>query len=1189
MKKKLTFIILLALALVFTACPQTTPASKPSISVFSATPATIDQDAKSSLSWQVSGAETLKLNPGDLDVTGKTTLEITPFATTTYTLTATNNVGNAEAQTTVTVNVPPLEPVVNPEVVPPQPSLPDGEDNPQPVAASRDKNGVQSEFIIGHVLVRPKNDVDLQTFLQRYDGTVISDDSIPEPPANLGITLTPEQRKATEYLVKINLTNVDLAGLKEDAAKVGIGGLLEVSSQEGLLTLAGATDALAEGFSVSPNYLYYSNQTFPTTLLSTEERPINNNDMAPFTDAFTEDLRPGSPKPGYSRFWATGSQSNVTKAWQFVAAYGIQHRAVIAIIDEGFLLDTNGNPLGTDSDFPTIVAQYDFLANDYIADGFGAIGCGRVPNDCVWHGTGAAGVAAGVINNRRGAVGTGGFIADVMLFRRTGTKANHHQAVRTAVLWGADVVSMSYGGPCDEACLGFEYRNVNKTFGVGASTVFVAAAGNTGYDVNLYFDTPCIAEHVICVGALSDEGTTAYNTLPGGWASNVGGSVDIFAPTNIPVMSQPAGTDKNPNGPPTPASLNFGGTSASTPFVAGIAAMMKAVNPTLNSDEVSQILRDTAHEGAPPVTHYIDAYAAVRKAAEDFGGAAIQDRFEPNRLDLPTQLIGAGPWNENDLGLHSNGDLDTFRFSSPQRSSVRIDVTHPETLGTIPWLGLKGEGACGLAVQTGGNALSGGTGYFVSYNIGSGNHVFSLGGGLINAYNLSINLTPQLPLSSDDYETNDSSATAKNLYSTVAGAGGIGLTYKVPKVTIDANLHTSADIDYYLVKGIAGPRGGQTPRLKIYGNESQLTLEVSERATGTTLNGSPKTSQKCDGSELQFDLENGKEYLVKVSGSTGRYTLSNGYFVEVRVPRWVLENHVNYEVELPGVPGPLERSIINPLVYVFPGDRTFSELNVRGAVHLELYDADENLIAEGTTGSQGFDETLSLGNIQTGAVYALQITPKEFSDAGTPLSLSWSEDSPKNISSNLIMNAGAEEGPGSDTGGNVETISSWGVPNAELALPTVIYYNGAQGLPDTTTPGPTERGNRFFAGGPGKAQSGMQQTIQVDGNWTSAIDAGNVKYDFSAFLGGHDTQADSVLLSATFLDANFQALGKSELGPITALDREAKVALLPVAMRDYLPPGTRVIAVALRFTRAEGDYNDGYADNLELTFSEYAP
>ena len=184
---------------------------------------------------------------------------------------------------------------------------------------------------------------------------------------------------------------------------------------------------------------------------------------------------------------------------------------------------------------------------------------------------------------------------------------------------------MSFGGDCDSvACRSYDrdHTSFDDAVDGGSRVVIVAAAGNgdssgNGYDTgDPHFVHPCIEDHVICVGALNNDATTKIGY------SNFG-RVSIFAPTNIPVMSQPASNDSNPNGPAAPRS--FGGTSASTPFVAGVAAMMKAVNPNLNSDQVNQILQDTAHRGSVPVDFYIDTYAAVRRAAEGIDGEVISE------------------------------------------------------------------------------------------------------------------------------------------------------------------------------------------------------------------------------------------------------------------------------------------------------------------------------------------------------------------------------------------------------------------------------------------------------------------------------------------------------------------------------------------------------------------------------------
>jgi hypothetical protein len=171
----------------------------------------------------------------------------------------------------------------------------------------------------------------------------------------------------------------------------------------------------------------------------------------------------------------------------------------------------------------------------------------------------------------------------------------------------------------------------------------------------------------------------------------------------------------------------------------------------------------------------------------------------------------------------------------------------------------------------------------------------------------------------------------------------------------------------------------------------------------------------------------------------------------------------------------------------------------------------------------------------------------------------------------------------------VDYIEGWGVPSDFVDMPTVIYYNGVNDLPGEDDPGPEERGYRFFAGGPGTALAAVQQQTDVPGEWRSAVGAGTVKFNLWAFLGGYESQADAATLSATFMDANFQELGKVTLGPVTPGEREGRTGLFPVATSDYLPPATQYIYLDLEFTRTEGDYNDGYADNLELTLGDYAP
>ena len=90
-----------------TPTPTPPPPGFPIISSFTASPSTISKGQSSTLSWVVTGATSLKLDPGAINVTGLTSRPVTPDATTTYILTATNAVGSAFRNVFVTVNVPP--------------------------------------------------------------------------------------------------------------------------------------------------------------------------------------------------------------------------------------------------------------------------------------------------------------------------------------------------------------------------------------------------------------------------------------------------------------------------------------------------------------------------------------------------------------------------------------------------------------------------------------------------------------------------------------------------------------------------------------------------------------------------------------------------------------------------------------------------------------------------------------------------------------------------------------------------------------------------------------------------------------------------------------------------------------------------------------------------------------------------
>jgi hypothetical protein len=180
---------------------------------------------------------------------------------------------------------------------------------------------------------------------------------------------------------------------------------------------------------------------------------------------------------------------------------------------------------------------------------------------------------------------------------------------------------------------------------------------------------------------------------------------------------------------------------------------------------------------------------------------------------------------------------------------------------------------------------------------------------------------------------------------------------------------------------------------------------------------------------------------------------------------------------------------------------------------------------------------------------------------------------------NLIVNGDAEAGLGSFDGLTVEPVTGW-ITNGNF---TVAQYGG-EGLPSQTDPGPPDRGNNFFAGGPNNTSSSATQLINV-APAAHLIDSGAVSFSLSAYLGGFFDQDDNAVLSIIF-ERGGQVLGLAQIGPVLAADRGNLTGLVLRSTSGSVPAGTRQVRMMLQLTRAPYFfYNDGYADNLNLTLA----
>jgi subtilisin family serine protease len=213
------------------------------------------------------------------------------------------------------------------------------------------------------------------------------------------------------------------------------------------------------------------------------------------------------------------------------------------------------------------------------------------------HGTPCAGVAAAAGKGKGAAVGAAPRcrILPIKIFHadNLASDAQVADAIRYAALH-SDVISCSWTGPVsDDVTLAIQdARLLNRK---GNGTLVVCAVGNA-YGKPVGF--PASVPEAVAVGASTDQGRRAdySNTGPELWvvAPSSGGVTGVYTTDlSYPRRGFNLGTAAagGKNGLYT---NDFGGTSSATPLVAGVAALLRSVNPNLTAGQIKQILADTA-------------------------------------------------------------------------------------------------------------------------------------------------------------------------------------------------------------------------------------------------------------------------------------------------------------------------------------------------------------------------------------------------------------------------------------------------------------------------------------------------------------------------------------------------------------------------------------------------------------------
>jgi subtilisin family serine protease len=317
--------------------------------------------------------------------------------------------------------------------------------------------------------------------------------------------------------------------------------------------------------------------------------------------------------PSFGQLWGLNNANNVDidapEAWGITTGVS---STIVAVLDSGIDLsnpDFAGkiwtNP-GNDAaqGYPNDTHGWNFVnGNNNVQD-----------DDSQGHGTHVSGIIAAAGNNAYGVVGVD-WNAQIMPLKFLDSNGNGStdQAVAGiyfAVSHGARVINASWGGVDNSPALldAISYANSHNV-------VFVTAAGNDGTNNDNFASYPASYRlpNELSVAAVDSSGN-----LPS--FSNYGAkTVDIAAPGVDILSDAPANVSAN-------RLESLSGTSMSTAYVSGVAALLAGYEPGLTAAQIVQRIDATAKPisslaGKTISGGMLDAYGALTAGGIPVGGS----------------------------------------------------------------------------------------------------------------------------------------------------------------------------------------------------------------------------------------------------------------------------------------------------------------------------------------------------------------------------------------------------------------------------------------------------------------------------------------------------------------------------------------------------------------------------------------
>jgi serine protease len=297
---------------------------------------------------------------------------------------------------------------------------------------------------------------------------------------------------------------------------------------------------------------------------------------------------------------------------------------IVAVLDTGVRFEHPD--LGRVATGGKLLDGYDFVTRMAVANDGGArdsdasdpgdwvttadLASPEIPDDCdtggsSWHGTRVSSLIGALTNNSDGLAGTG-WTTQLLPVRVLGKCGGFDSDIIDGMRWAAGLpvvnvpdnttpaqiinLSLGGGGACNDAY----QAAVNEITAQGS--LIIASAGNDGGVVS----APANCDNVLGVTALRHIGTkVGFSNIgpqadigaPGGNCVNTGAGQPCLFP--ILAATNSGTTVPADSGYTDPGSANVG-TSFSAPLVAGAAALVHAVNPSLTPTQIGAVLKGSA-------------------------------------------------------------------------------------------------------------------------------------------------------------------------------------------------------------------------------------------------------------------------------------------------------------------------------------------------------------------------------------------------------------------------------------------------------------------------------------------------------------------------------------------------------------------------------------------------------------------